>query len=78
MEEKRWGWPLKSYVEPSPTLTLYTPTLVCIFSLLFSIHLLTRWQGEFVEQSRASLAADHFLYSRDPNVWFGGLIVRRN
>ena len=25
-------------------------------------------QGEFVEQSRASLAADHFLYSRDPNV----------
>ena len=29
-------------------LTLYTLTSVCIFSILFSIHLLVCWQGEFV------------------------------
>ena len=29
-------------------LTLYTLTSVCIFSILFSIHLLMCWQGEFV------------------------------
>ena len=37
-----------------PSLTLYTPTSVCIFSLLFFIHFLRCWQGEFVLQSRAS------------------------
>ena len=30
-------------------------TSVCIFSILFSIHSLLCWQGEFVYQSRASL-----------------------
>ena len=30
------------------TLTLYTLTSVFIFSLLFSVHLLRCWQGEFV------------------------------
>ena len=39
-------------------LTLYTLTSVCIFSILFSIHSLTHWQGEF-DQSRASLVGDH-------------------
>ena len=29
-------------------LTLYTLTSVCIFSILFSIHFLMCWQGEFV------------------------------
>ena len=30
------------------SLTLYTLTSVCIFSILFSIHLLMCWKGEFV------------------------------
>ena len=30
------------------SLTLYTLTSVCIFSILFSIHFLMCWQGEFV------------------------------
>ena len=42
------------------TLTLYTLTSVCIFSILFSIHFLRCWQGEFVWQSRASLASFGF------------------
>ena len=36
------------------------------------------WQGEFVQQSRASLVGGHFLNFYDPNVWFRGDIVRRN
>ena len=39
-------------------LILYTQTLVCIFSILFSIHFLRCWQGEF---SIASFVGDHFL-----------------
>ena len=35
-------------------------------------------QGEFVEQSRASLVGDYFLYSHDLNVWFWADMVRRN
>ena len=38
---------------------------VYTFSILFSIHFLRCWQGEFVEQSKASLAGDHFLYSQE-------------
>ena len=49
---------------------LSTPTSVCIFSILFSIHFLWCWQGEFVEQSRASLVGDQFLDSQDLNVFF--------
>ena len=30
------------------SLTLYTLTSVCIFSMLFSIHFLMCWEGEFV------------------------------
>ena len=59
-------------------LTLYTPTLVCIFSTLFFIHFPRCWQGEFVIQSKGSLPGDHFLYSHYLNVWFRSDIVRRN
>ena len=41
--------------------TFYTLTSVCIFSIVFFIHFLRCWQGEFVEQSRATLVGDHFL-----------------
>ena len=39
----------------------YTLTSVCIFSIVFFIHFLRCWQGEFVEQSRATSVGDHFL-----------------
>ena len=57
------------YIKLYP-LTLYTLTSVYIFSILFSIHFLWCWQGEFVKQSRASLVGDHFFYSHDLNVCF--------
>ena len=44
----------------------------------FLCTLLWYWQREFVKQSRASLVGDHFLYSRDLNVWFRADNVRRN
>ena len=59
-------------------LILYTLTSVCIFSILFSIHFLRRWQGEFVYQSKALSIGDHFLHSHDLNVGFSGDILRRN
>ena len=43
-----------------------------------SVHFLRCWQGEFVEQSRASLVGCHLLYSCGFNVWFRGDIVQRN
>ena len=39
-------------------LLILTQTSVCIFSILFSIHFLKCWQGEF---SIASFVGDHFL-----------------
>ena len=42
-------------------LTLYTLKLVHIFSILLP-DFLSCWQGEFVWQSRASLAGDHSFY----------------
>ena len=60
------------------SLTRYTLTSVCIFSILCSIYFLRCWQGEFVWQSRASLVGGHFVYSCDFNVWFRGDIVGRN
>ena len=60
------------------SLTLYTLTSVCIFSILFSIHFQRGWQGEFVSQSRASLVGDHLVYPHDFYDWFRGDIVRRN
>ena len=36
-------------------LTLYTPTSVCIFSILFTTQILRCWDGEFGQESRASL-----------------------
>ena len=59
-------------------LTLYTLTSVCIFSILFSIHFLRGWQGEFVYQSREYLVRDHLLYSHDLTVWCRGYTVGRN
>ena len=37
------------------------------------------WQGEFAQQSRASLHVvdDHFLYSSKLNLWFGSVIVNQ-
>ena len=58
-------------------LTLYSLTSECIFSILFSIHLLRCWQGEFVYQSRTFQASDHFLYSRDLTVGFRGDSIGR-
>ena len=60
------------------SLTLYTLTSVCIFSILFSMHFPRCWQGEFVSPSRASLVCDHCLYSLNLNVWFRGETVWRN
>ena len=55
---------------PGIGINLYTLTSECIFSILFSIHFLRCWQGEFVEQSGVSLVVDHFLDSHDLNVQF--------
>ena len=60
-----------------PPFILYSVRPVAIFSILFSIHFPSCQQGEFVEQSRASIV-DHSLYSHDLYVWFGDDIVRRN
>ena len=49
--------------------TLYTLKSVCIISILFTIHLIGWWKGEFVYQSTPSLAGDHLLYSRDFHFW---------
>ena len=43
------------------TLTLYTLTSLCIFSILFSIHSQRCSQGEFVSQSNTSYVAGCFL-----------------
>ena len=40
--------------------------LMQIFSLLFPIHSLSCWQGEFVKQSTASFAADDFFLFSGP------------
>ena len=62
----------------STLLTYYSLTSVCIFSILLSRHFLGFWQGEFVQQSRASLVGDHLLYSHGLNVWLRGGVLRRN
>ena len=59
-------------------LTIYTLTSVCTFSILFSMHFLRCWQGEFVYRSKASFVGGHFRYSHDLNVWFRGNTVGRN
>ena len=51
-------------------LTLYTPTSACIFSILFFIHFLGSWLGEFVCQSEGSFPGDYFRNSCDLNVQF--------
>ena len=59
-------------------LTLCTLRSVCIISILFSLPFQRSWQGEFVKLSRASLTGDHFLHSRDRNIWFRDDITGRN
>ena len=54
------------------TLTLYSLTSVCIFSILLLRHFLVFWQGEFDQQSRGSLVGDPLLYSHDLSVWLMG------
>ena len=55
----------------------YIQTSVCIFSILFPIHMQRCWQGGLVAQSRIILVGDRFFYSCDLNVWSRGDIVRR-
>ena len=59
-------------------LTLYILISLYKFSILFSIHFLGCWQGDFAQQSRACVLVDHFLYSHDLNVWFRADIIRGN
>ena len=66
------------YLSYENSLPLHTPTSVCIFSSLISIHLQRSWLGESVYQSKASLVGDHLLYSRELTFWFRGDIVWRN
>ena len=72
------GGHLHSCVKRGLLLTLNILTSAYIFSILFSIHFLRCWQGEFLYQLRASLGGDHLFYSHNLNVWFRGDIVRRN
>ena len=47
-----------------PNLTalyMFILTSVCIFSILFSLHSLRGWQGEFVYLSKTSLVDDYFF-----------------
>ena len=59
-------------------LTLCTLTSVCIFSILFSIHLLRMLTRRICLRIKSFFFGDHFLYSCNLNVWFRGDIVRRN
>ena len=77
-EGREWNGLGKKEWARDQSLTLYTLTLVCVFSILFSVHFQRGWQGEFVSQSRVALVGDHLLYSHDFHVWFMGDIVGRN
>ena len=59
-------------------LTLYTLTSAYMFSMLFSIHIMRFWEGEFDKQSRASVVDDYFLSLYDFNVQIGDDIVGWN
>ena len=59
-------------------LTLCNPTSVCIFSILFSIHLLRMLTRRICLRIKSFFFGDHFLYTCNLNVWFRGDIVRRN
>ena len=74
-DNDQWGIRISTCTK---ILAVCSLTSVCTLSILFSIHCLRCWQGEFVEQSRVSLVGDHFLNSCDPCMWFRGDIVRRN
>ena len=57
------GWSPIKITWTKHSLTLYTLTSVCIFSILFSVYFLRCWQGEFVQQLRAYIISDHLIYS---------------
>ena len=59
-------WDLKAY--------LFLHLSVCIFSILFSIHFPTCWEGEFVQQS---MVINSFIFMTI-NVWFRLDILKRN
>ena len=59
-------------------LTLYTQTIILIFSTLISPHFLWSWQGEFVWQSGTSKIGDYFYKSHHLDIWFKGDILMRN
>ena len=56
---KNRGWTVQS---DTNDLTLSTLAPVWVSSILISIHLLRRWQGDCVQQSRAFLVGDHLLW----------------
>ena len=66
-----------AWVHNCLTLTIYNLVLICILSILFSIHFLRCWQGEFVKQWRASFVGNNFLHSQNLNVWIRADVVRR-
>ena len=59
-------------------LTLCNPTSVCIFSILFSIHLLRMLTRRICLRIKSFFFGDHSLYACNLNVWFRADIVRRN
>ena len=63
-------WDLSTY--------LNSQTSVCTFSILFFIHILKCWQGEFVWQTRVSWLHDYFIYSHEFYVWVSSDTVGRN
>ena len=67
-----------AWVHNCLTLTIYNLVLICIFSILFSIHFPRCWQGEFVKQWRASFVGNNFLHSQNLNVWIRADVVRIN
>ena len=63
------------YQPEKSALTLYTLTSKCIFAILFSIHLLRSWKGEFVWKLRTlwlliiSLNLVAFMYDTGVTLW---------
>ena len=63
------AWNEKNNLRQS--LTVYTLTKECIFSIQF----LKRWQAKFVSESRVCVVGDHVIYSRD-FVFDSGVILQ--
>lgn len=63
-QNRSMAWGVKKY-KHILVLTFYTPTSTCIFSVLFLIHFLRQWQGEFSQKLRAVQVCNHFLNSHE-------------